>query len=83
MLPLSAGVQYQVKAFSGDRKLFAVGALTLAYYQNLRKHATELKFGPVPGLTFSWGHFRTNMIVVLKPSKVPVAAIAGSVTIVF
>jgi hypothetical protein len=83
VLPLSAGVQYRVKTFSGGRKLFAVGALTLAYYQNLRKHATELKFGPVPGLTLSWGRVRTNMIAVLKPSKPLLAAIAGSVTIVF
>jgi hypothetical protein len=83
VLPLSAGVEYRVKTFRGGRQLFVVGALTLAYYQNRRKQATEVKFGPVPGLTLSWGRVRTNMIVVLKPSKPPLAAIAGSVTIVF
>jgi len=83
VLPLSAGVEYEVKSFSRGCKLLAVGAFTVAYYQNRRKQATELKFGPVPGLTLSWGHVRTNMIAVLKGSKVPLAAITGSVTIVF
>jgi len=83
VLPLSAGVEYQVKAFSPGCSLLAVGALTFAYYQNRRKDVTELKFGPVPGLTLSWGHVRTNMIAVLKTSKVPLAAITGSMTIMF
>jgi hypothetical protein len=83
VLPLSAGVEYEVKTFSRDCRLLVVGALTLAYYQNRRKDVTELKFGPVPGLTLSWGHVRTNMIAVLKTSKVPLAAITASMTIMF
>ena len=54
VLPLSVGLDYQVMSFSGGCKLLAVGAFTVAYYQNRREDATELKFGPVPGLTLTW-----------------------------
>jgi hypothetical protein len=83
VIPLSAGVEYEIKSFSDRCQLFAVGAVTLAYYQNLREDATQLKFGPVPGVTLSWGHTRTNIVAILRSSREVVAAIAGSVTIVF
>jgi hypothetical protein len=83
VVPVSVGVDYQVKSFSDRCKLLAVGAFTVAYYQNRREQATEVKFGPVPGLTLSWGHVRTNMTVILRPKRAPVAAIVGSVTFVF
>jgi hypothetical protein len=83
IVPVSAGLEYEVKTFSPRCKLFVVGAFTLAYYQNRRDDATEFKFGPVPGVTLSWGRVRTNMIVVLRSQKVPIAALVGSVTIVF
>jgi hypothetical protein len=82
LVPLSAGVEYEVKTFSGSCKLFVVGAFTLAYYQNPREDATEIKFGPVPGLTLSWGHLRTNLIAVLSPHA-PLSAIVLSVTVMF
>ena len=83
VLPVSVGVDYQVKSFSDRCKLLAFGALTLAYYQNRREEATEVKFGPVPGLTLSWGHVRTNMTAILRAKRAPLAAIVGSVTFVF
>jgi hypothetical protein len=84
VIPVSVGVDYQIVSFSRRCKLLAVGTFTVAYYQNLRKHATELKFGPVPGLALTWGQVRTNVIAILKSKKEePLAAIVGSVTVVF
>jgi hypothetical protein len=82
-MPLSAGVEYEIVTLSEGCKLFAVGALTVAYYQNLREDAAQIKFGPVPGLTLSWGHTRTNLVLVLRSSHEVLAAIVGSLTIVF
>jgi len=82
-LPVSVGVDHQVMSLSDRCKLLAVAAFTLAYYQNRREDATELKFGPVPGLTLSCGHVRTNMTVILRAKRAPLAAIVGSLTIVF
>jgi hypothetical protein len=83
VLPLSAGVEYEVKTFSDSCRLFVVGAFTVAYYQDPRDDAADLKFGPVPGLVLSWGRVRTNMVVVLRSSKVPLTAVAGSMTLLF
>ena len=58
-------------------------SVTLAYYQNPDEDTSELKFGPVPGLTLSWGHVKTNMIAVLRKSRQPLSSIVGSITIVF
>ena len=83
VLPISAGAEYQVGHLGGGCKLFAVGALTLAYYQNSRKKATELKFGPVPGFAIGCGHVKTNVLAVLSASKQTLAAIVASMTIAF
>ena len=83
VLPMSAGVEYEVKALPGNCHLLVLGALTLAYYQNPAKDVSDFKFGPVPGLTLGWRHVRANMIAVLRKSSQPLAAIVGSMTIVF
>jgi hypothetical protein len=83
VLPLSVGLDYQVMSFSDCCKVLAVAAFTVAYYQNRREDASELKFGPGPALTLTLGHVRTNMVIVLRPQKAPLAAIVGSLTIVF
>jgi hypothetical protein len=82
VLPLSAGAEYRIGSVSDFCKLFAVGALTLAYYQNPAKDRTELKFGPVPGMAIGCGHVKVNISAVLT-SKAPLAAIVGSMTILF
>jgi hypothetical protein len=83
VLPLSAGVEYTIKTISSSCRLSVVGAVTLAYYRNPDEDTSEFKFGPVPGLTLSWGHLKTNMIVVLRKSRQPFSSIVGSITIVF
>jgi hypothetical protein len=83
VIPLSVGVDYQIVSFPGGCKLLAIGAFTVAYYENRREGATELKFGPVPGLTLAWDHVRTNMVLILRGRHTPLAAIVGSLTIVF
>src|SRR5947208_2999887 len=60
-----------------------VGALTLAYYQNLRTESDYFRFGPVPGFALRCGRIQPNVIAVLSPSTHILAAIVGSVTIMF
>jgi hypothetical protein len=83
VLPLSAGLEYKIKTISSGCRLSVVGAVTLAYYRDPDEDTSELKFGPVPGLTLSWGHVRTNMIAVLRKSQQPLSSIVGSITFVF
>lgn len=83
VLPLSAGAEYRIWSLPGGCKLFAVAALTLAYYQYPAKTTTELKFGPVPGLAIGCGHLKSNVMAVLRKSSEPLAAVTASMTIVF
>jgi hypothetical protein len=82
VVPLSAGAEYRIASVSDACKLFAVVALTLAYYQNPAKDTSELKFGPVPGMAIGCGHIKVNVSAVFT-SKAPVAAVVGSMTILF
>ena len=81
-LPLSAGAEYRIGSALGACKLFAVLALTLAYYQNAAKEKTELKFGPVPGIAVGCGRIHVNGSAVLS-SHAPLAAVVGSMTLLF
>jgi hypothetical protein len=80
-VPVSAGVEYAIGTVPGGCRVFAVGALTAAYYRKPARHKTEVKVGPVPGLAVGCGRIKTNMTVVLRGSKPVVAAITGSLTI--
>lgn len=83
VLPLSAAVEYRFATMPGGCKLFAAGALTLAYYVYPQKGTSELKAGPVPGLTVGCGRVRTNITFVLRKDSDPLAAIAASLTFLF
>lgn len=83
VLPLSAGAEFRVAPLPAGCKLFAVGALTLAYYQYPNRDTSDVKFGPVPGATIGCGHVKANVIAVLRKSSEPLAALAASVTILF
>ena len=82
-IPLSAGAEYHVAPLPGGCKLFAVAALTLAYYQYPARNTTEVKFGPVPGLAIGCGHLKGNVMAVLRKSSEPLAALTASLTIGF
>jgi hypothetical protein len=82
VIPLSAGAEYRIGSAPDVCKLFAVVALTLAYYQNPARDKTDLKFGPVPGIAIGCGHIKVNVSAVLSPHT-PLAAVVGSMTIVF
>ena len=82
VLPVSVGAELGIGSVR-DCKLTAIAALTAAYYQNPRKHTTEIKVGPVPGVSFRCGRFKTNVLAVLTKSDTPLAAIAASLTILF
>ena len=60
-----------------------MAALTAAYYQFPEKQTTEVKFGPVPGMTIGCGHLKANVMAVLRKSSEPLAALTASLTIVF
>jgi len=82
VLPVSAGAELGFKSI-GPCRLAAVAALTLAYYQNLRTESDYFKFGPVPGAAITCGRAKTNIVVILSPSRQPIAALAASLTILF
>lgn len=83
VLPVSAGAEIKLISFGESCRLSAVGALTLAYYQNPRTHSDYFKFGPVPGVVFGCSRVQANVVVILSPSSDPIAAIATSLTIRF
>ena len=82
VLPVSAGVELGIGSLF-DCKVSAVGAATLAYYQNVRTESDYFKVGPVPGVAFGCGRVKTNVVAILSPSHQPLAAIAASATILF
>jgi hypothetical protein len=81
VLPVSAGVELGLGTIFHACRVSAVGALTLAYYQNLRTDSDYFRFGPVPGVAVRCGRVQPNVIAVLSPSHRVLAAIVGSVTI--
>ena len=83
VLPLSAGAEFGIAPLPAGCKLFAVAALTAAYYQYPNRNTTELKVGPVPGVTVGCGHVKGNIMAVLRKSSEPLAALTASLTIVF
>jgi hypothetical protein len=83
VLPLSAGLEFRIAPLPAGCKLSGVGALTLAYYQYPNRGTTDIKFGPVPGVTIGCGRVKGNVIVVLRKSSEPLAAVTASLTIMF
>jgi hypothetical protein len=83
VLPLSAGAEFRIAPLPAGCRLFAVAALTLAYYQYPNLNSTDIKFGPVPGVAIGCGHVKGNVMAVLRKSSEPLAALTASVTLVF
>jgi hypothetical protein len=82
VLPVSAGLELRVGSLWGACTVSAMGAATIAYYQNLRTGTDYFKVGPVPGVVFGCGRLRTNIVAILSRSRQqPLAAIAASLTI--
>ena len=80
-VPVSAGLDFKVASLGQACSLYAVAAGTVVYYQNPRTEREYFQAGPVPGVTLGCGRVKTNAIVVLRPSRQPVAVIAASITI--
>ena len=80
-VPVSAGLDFKFASLGEACSLSAVVAGTVVYYQNARTDRDYVKAGPVPGVTLGCGRVKTNAIVVLRPSRQPVAVIAVSLTI--
>jgi hypothetical protein len=80
-VPISAGVDFKVASLGPACNLYAVAAGTVVYYQNRRTDSDYFKVGPVPGVTLGCGRVKTNVIVVLRTSRQPVAVIVASLTI--
>ena len=83
VLPLSAGLEYRIARIAHRCGLFAVGAFTVAYYENPIMETTQIKYGPVPGVAIGCGRLKFNTSAVLSASRVPLAALVGSMTILF
>jgi len=82
VVPLSIGAEFPIVRI-GACRVGGIAAFTAAYYDNPRRDSTEIKVGPVPGLSFGFGHFKTNVVAVLSKSDQPLAAVAASLTILF
>jgi len=83
VLPFSAGAEFRMAPLPAGCKLFAVGALTVAYYQYPNRNTSDVKVGPVPGIAIGCGRFKGNVMAVLRKSSEPLAAITASLTIGF
>jgi len=83
VLPVSAGAEFRMAPLPAGCKLFAVGALTVAYYQYPNRNTSDVKVGPVPGIAIGCGRFKGNVMAVLRKSSEPLAAITASLTIGF
>jgi hypothetical protein len=80
-LPASVGIELGIGSLPPPCRPSAVGALTIAYYQNLRTKTDYFKVGPVPGMAVTCARVKTNVVAILSPSRHPLAALAGSLTI--
>ena len=83
VLPLSLGAEFRIAPLPVGCKLFAVAALTAAYYQYPNRNTADFKIGPVPGVAVGCGHLKGNVMAVLRKSSEPLAALTASLTIVF
>ena len=83
VLPASVAAELGMGTLFHACHVSAIGALTLAYYQNLRTESDYFKVGPVPGVSFRCGHVQPNAIAVLSPNGPLLAAIVASVTFRF
>jgi len=80
--PLSVGAEFGIARISACR-IGGIAAFTAAYYDNRRTDVTDVKFGPVPGVSVGCGRFKTNVLAILSKSERPLAAITASLTILF
>ena len=83
VLPVSGGAELGLVSFAHTCHVAAVGALTLAYYQNPRIHSDYFKFGPVPGVVVGCRRAQVNVVTILSPSGDLLAAIVASLTLRF
>jgi hypothetical protein len=81
VLPVSGGVEYNVGHMGHACGLFFVAAITVAYYQKPADVPSDIRLGPVTGLTIGCGRIRTNLVAVPSASKTVIAAFVGSITI--
>jgi hypothetical protein len=79
-VPVSAGLELTVASLGQACNLYAVAAGAVVYYQNRRTERDYFRAGPVPGVTLGCGRVKTNVIIVLKPSRQPVSVIVASLT---
>jgi hypothetical protein len=83
IVPASAGAEFKLAAFHETCGVFAIGALTFAYYNNPDRKADYIKWGPVPGVAVGCGRLRPNVIFVPSHSRQVIAVITASMTFVF
>jgi hypothetical protein len=83
VLPLSVGGELPVAGIGHACRISAMGAVTVAFYQNMRTGSDYVKWGPVPGVSVRCGHVQPNLIAVLSPTSQVLAALVASVTIRF
>jgi len=83
VVPLSLGVDHTLWSVDACRLSF-IGAVTVAYYQLPARGISEVRWGPLPGVSFGCGRIRTNVILVPNASKQqPLSAVVASMSVLF
>ena len=83
IVPASAGAEFRFASWRQRCGMFAMGALTFAYYDNPDRKKEYIKWGPVPGVAVGCGRLRANVIFVPSHSSQVIAVITASLTLVF
>ena len=83
VVPVALGAEFRIAPLPAGCTLFAVAALTAAYYQYPNRNTADIKIGPVPGVAVGCGRVKANVMAVLRKSSEPLAALTASLTILF
>jgi len=77
---ITLGVEQEAVAFSGGGKIFVMGILTLAYYEDRVNKENQIMFGPAPGISYGYKKIRVNFVFIPKEDRSYLKAVAGSAT---
>jgi hypothetical protein len=83
LVPLSIGTEYTLMTFSKKTSLLMDAAFTAAYYGFKAPVKSQVRVGPVPAFAVRHRNIQTNVTLVPRAQKNPLAAVTGSVTILF
>ena len=82
IVPASAGAEFKIATFHDTCGIFAIGALTFAYYNNPDRKRDYIKWGPVPSVAVGCRRLRPTVIFVPVHSRQVISVITAAITVV-